>query len=32
MCNFRVQYVRRRDTMLITRDYMTLAGAQLRER
>ncbi len=31
MCNFQVQYARRRDTLPITRDYMTSAEAQLRE-
>ncbi len=31
MCNFQVQYARRRDTLPITRDYMALAEAQLRE-
>jgi cyclopropane-fatty-acyl-phospholipid synthase len=30
MCNFQVQYARRRDTLPITRDYMALAEAQLR--
>jgi hypothetical protein len=32
MCNFQVQYARRRDTLPITRLYMALAEAQLRER
>jgi cyclopropane-fatty-acyl-phospholipid synthase len=32
MCNFQVQYARRRDTLPITRDYMASAEAQLRER
>jgi cyclopropane-fatty-acyl-phospholipid synthase len=32
MCNFQVQYARRRDTLPITRDYMALAEAQFRER
>jgi cyclopropane-fatty-acyl-phospholipid synthase len=32
MCNFQVQYARRRDTLPITRDYMALAEAQLRGR
>ncbi len=30
MCNFQVQYARRRDTLPITRDYMALAEAQFR--
>jgi cyclopropane-fatty-acyl-phospholipid synthase len=30
MCNFQVQYARRRDTLPITRDYMALAEAQYR--
>ena len=30
MCNFQVQYTRRRDTLPITRDYMALAEAQYR--
>ena len=32
MCNFQVQYARRRDTLPITRDYMALAEAQFRGR
>jgi cyclopropane-fatty-acyl-phospholipid synthase len=32
MCNFQVQYARRRDTLPITRDYMALAEAQYRGR
>jgi cyclopropane-fatty-acyl-phospholipid synthase len=32
MCNFQVQYARRRDTLPITRDYMVVAEAQFRER
>ena len=32
MCNFQVQYARRRDTLPITRDYMALAEAQFQER
>ena len=31
MCNFQVQYARRRDTLPITRDYMALAEAQFRD-
>jgi cyclopropane-fatty-acyl-phospholipid synthase len=31
MCNFQVQYARRRDILPITRDYMALAEAHLRE-
>jgi cyclopropane-fatty-acyl-phospholipid synthase len=30
MCNFQVQYARRRDSLPITRDYMALAEAQYR--
>jgi cyclopropane-fatty-acyl-phospholipid synthase len=30
MCNYQVQYARRRDTLPITRDYMALAEAKLR--
>jgi len=32
MCNFQVQYARRRDTLPITRDYMASAEAQFRGR
>jgi cyclopropane-fatty-acyl-phospholipid synthase len=32
MCNFQVQYARRRDSLPITRDYMALAEAQYRGR
>ncbi len=32
MCNFQVQYARRRDTLPITRDYMALAEAAFRGR
>jgi cyclopropane-fatty-acyl-phospholipid synthase len=32
MCNFQVQYARRRDTLPMTRDYMASAEAQLRGR
>ena len=32
MCNFQVQYARRRDTLPITRDYMALAEAEYRGR
>ena len=32
MCNFQVQYARRRDTLPITRDYIAVAEAQFRER
>ena len=32
MCNFQVQYARRRDTLPITRDYIALAEAQYRGR